>query len=530
MRLENKIYKAILLTLLFVFLPVLACVMLLGNNMNYNSVCKLETLCPNYVLVFIGGLMVFFYGIMYKRLKRTKITPKNEWLVNILLLVGYIIIFFFNLEIAKCIYLEQGWDVSCVRYKAIELTQGFPIGEFDSYFSVYSNNVPITYVLFKLYEIAKSIDGFSYTYDFFWIIINCVMISVSGFLVCQTVKKISSNVFATFLAFGMFSLCVCATPWKTTAYTDMYAIMFPVFCIYFYTHYYFAKNRIIKCLFWFAIYLFGFLGALIKPPVLIICIAIFIIEMINSVLHIKTSLPDVLIRIFMIGIVVFLYLEAKEFIYKETEFIYNENASVTYHHYLLMGISENSTGSYDSNVLWYHGQFLTPEERIPAQWERYKMELANHGLAGYPFFLLKKMVMTFNDGTFGWGREGSYTYYSFPTFSNAPYAPFLRDIFWPNFKYSGRFNTYSQLIWLFIIYAIPGICLGKKDNIKLSATIALSMLGIMGYLMLFETRARYLICFLPLIIINATLGMQQYARIISFSILKIQRKMHKKKK
>ena len=236
MRLENKIYKAILLTLLFVFLPVLACVMLLGNNMNYNSVCKLETLCPNYVLVFIGGLMVFFYGIMYKRLKRTKITPKNEWLVNILLLVGYIIIFFLNLEIAKCIYLEQGWDVSCVRYKAIELTQGFPIGEFDSYFSVYSNNVPITYVLFKLYEIAKSIDGFSYTYDFFWIIINCVMISVSGFLVCQTVKKISSNVFATLLAFGMFFLCVCATPWKTTAYTDMYAIMFPVCCIHFYTH------------------------------------------------------------------------------------------------------------------------------------------------------------------------------------------------------------------------------------------------------------------------------------------------------
>lgn len=529
MKLEDKIYKAILLTLLFVFLPVLACIMLLGNNMNYNNVCKLEILCPNFVLILMGGLMFFFYGIMYKRFKRTCVTPKNTWILNIFLLVGYICVFVVNLEIAKCIYLEQGWDVSCVRCKAIELAQGFPIGEFHPYFSIYSNNVPITYVLYKLYEVAKNIEGFSYTYDFFWVIINCVMISVSGFCVCQTIKKISGNVFAIFLSFVLFLLCVCATPWKTTAYTDMYAIVFPIMCIYFYTCYYFANNRVLKYLLWFLIYLFGFLGALIKPPVLIICIAVFMIDVVKSVLQIKSSLSDLLLKIIIIGIVIFIYIETKNIIYKETGFVYNENASVTYHHYLLMGISENSTGSYDSNVLWYHGQFATPEERIPAQWERYKTELSNHGLAGYPFFLLKKMVMTFNDGAFGWGRDGDYIYYSFPTFSSAAYAPFLRDIFWPNFKFSGRFNTYSQLIWLIIIFAVPGICMKKKD-MEINATLALSMLGIVGYLMLFETRARYLVCFLPLIIVIATLGMQQYARVISFVILKIQRRKNKKKK
>lgn len=77
--------------------------------------------------------------------------------------------------------------------------------------------------------------------------------------------------------------------------------------------------------------------------------------------------------------------------------------------------------------------------------------LKEKGAIGYPCFLLRKMVMTFNDGAFGWGREGNITLNSYPVLSDASYADTLKNIFWPNHKYSEYFNTYSQIIWFVIL-------------------------------------------------------------------------------
>lgn len=61
----------------------------------------------------------------------------------------------------------------------------------------------------------------------------------------------------------------------------------------------------------------------------------------------------------------------------------------------------------------------------------------------------------------------------------------------------------------------------EKEKREVCMPILVSMLGIIFYLMLFEARARYLICFLPVIIMTAALGMKQY-----YEMLDVKENMH----
>lgn len=245
-----------------------------------------------------------------------------------------------NLEVCKCLNLAQGWDVSCVVGTAYQLHHEVLIGN-EGYYSLYPNNVPITFVLYKLFNLADDMKDFHYAYDFMWVIVICLMISVTGCFMCVSVKKITQNFATTCIACFLYIACVCITPWKTVPYTDMFAIMFPLLSISLYVFYYYSKNVFGRYTLWFLIFLFGFLGS---------------------------------------------------------------------------------------------------------------------------------------------------------------------------------FNTYSQTVWLLIIFCIPGGCLMEKEKREVCMPILVSMLGIIFYLMLFEARARYLICFLPVIIMTAALGMKQYYEMLKMVV------------
>lgn len=124
--------------------------------------------------------------------------------------------------------------------------------------------------------------------------------------------------------------------------------------------------------------------------------------------------------------------------------------------------------------------------------------------------------MVFNDGTFTWGKEGGFYFSDYQNLTDAPYKEFLRELYWFDTPLTGRFNTYSQLVWFFILLGVPGICIGlKKDESGVQTVLALSFLGIVMYMALLEARARYLICFLPLIITVSVMGGVQIYKALS---------------
>lgn len=533
---NSYIYRAISIIFLIVFIPVLFLIYFFGNNMEYHLACKNTTLYSNgIILIFVMAfILIAFLGFyLFKNIKMDKKLSMIVTGVLGLLFVGF---YFVNLEICKCIWLEQQWDIGCVVGGALKLSLGEPLSEQynGSYFSLYPNNVPITYILYQIYELANSMENFTYWNEFAWIISICILISVAGFLTCITVKKVTNNLFVTFITLLLYVIFFTLSPWKTAPYTDMFGILAPVCCLCLYVYSCYAKNKVLKYILWFFSLFIGILSALIKITILIVPIAIILLDFLRDILQIKKQWKGFLLKVFFAFLLFMVYLGYKEYIYDKVGYVYDENAAVTYHHYLLMGLNEENNGSYNSDMVAFHGQFMTPEERISAQNERIVNNLTEKGFWGYIKFAYTKLVMTFNDGAFGWGREGQFTYNLYPSFGDEKLTLLLRDFFWPGYLYSGQFNTISQFVWLLIISLVPGICITKKIFISnqdkhVVAVILLAIVGVIFYQILFESRARYLLCFVPVFIVAAGIGIGQYYEVIREFIVKIREKVAHKK-
>ena len=123
------------------------------------------------------------------------------------------------------------------------------------------------------------------------------------------------------------------------------------------------------------------------------------------------------------------------------------------------------------------------------------------------------MVMTFNDGTFGWRTEVWVDSYYDDLASENDWTQFLRSIYWEG-SLVGAYNTICQFLWIFVIVCIPGVCFVKTDTRKKYNILTIVFLGIFMYQMLFEARSRYLFVFLPVLITIAACGIEEYTNIL----------------
>lgn len=208
-----------------------------------------------------------------------------------------------------------------------------------------------------------------------------------------------------------------------------------------------------------------------------------------------------------------------DYIMEDMGLDFNPEIEASWQNYFYMGLNEESTGSYHAGDAAIFGEFQTSREvRNEAALERAFGRIKERGFLGSIYFWLRKMVMVFNDGTFGWESEVRiYGHYSADLTSNSRLTELLRNIFWPDSLYTGRFSAFCQLAWVFCMLGISGICFcrGEKSEEGISvkekyAVLVVSFLGIFFYQMLFEARARYLLVFFPLLCVMSICGIWQY--------------------
>ncbi|MDE6635810.1 MAG: hypothetical protein K2K09_04295, partial [Lachnospiraceae bacterium] len=159
-------------------------------------------------------------------------------------------------------------------------------------------------------------------------------------------------------------------------------------------------------------------------------------------------------------------------------------------------------------------RYKTKAERRKANLELAAERLKNFGAFGYVKHLAKKLLVTYNDGTYAWGQEGTFfkTYYDEV---NTRAAPFLRNVYYPGGRYYKVWAAISQAVWLMILLLClcSGACFVKNEsskNINKSKNISILFLSIIGltlFELLFECRARYLYTYIPVYCIIAISGL-----------------------
>ncbi len=513
MKAVDVIYKILSTILLSLFLPVLFCVVFIGNHMDYWEPMKLVTRLPNPILFLLALAGMAFCIFFFWKFFTKKISLRINWITNCVLGLLFIILYYVNIWIAKEICFTLGWDVMVVRSVAYEYAYENSLGYY-TYLSIYSNNIPICYILGRLCRWAMEMQNYPYVYDFIWIQVNCTLISIGGFFCCLTVKKLTCKIMPLAAVFFLYLALVGMSAWKIAPYTDTYGLIFPIICIFLYVCYRQAKHTWCKCVYIVSAVVAGMAGGLVKTNLYIVVIALLLTEFISVLQNYREKLKFFIVEILLTIALAFGNQLCIDHMIVELGLEFNEEIEAGWPHYFLMGLNEGTTGGYCSEDLAILDEFQTSKsDREHAQLERSLERFKNRGLIGSVYFYLRKLVMTFNDGVFGWKTEaGFYEEYPEDLASHTNVTQRLRSIFWGNdMGYDvGGYNTFCQMIWIFCLLGIPGICLGKGKKREEYLVFVILFLGIFLYQMLFEARARYLFVFLPVLLPMSVCGIQEY--------------------
>ena len=185
--LGKKLILAVNILFLVLFLPVILCISLVGNGMDYYDGMKLTTLLPNQVLAGMALAGICGCAFLFRVCRKIVLTRRGNVITDFALALLFTLLYFVNVQVAKETAFLVPWDIMVVRKLAYDISNRIEIGYF-SYLSMYSNNIPISYILGMLLRKAGEMEGYSRTAEFIWLQTGCALVSIGGMFACLTVK------------------------------------------------------------------------------------------------------------------------------------------------------------------------------------------------------------------------------------------------------------------------------------------------------------------------------------------------------
>ena len=486
------------------FMMAVIIYLILLSHVDY--VCKNEYLQSNIILLILD--FILFLIMMRGATLAKKIISGFECYCDRLVLVITIFLFCIEMYIAFNIHFMTGWDAGAVWENAYSIAFSDSANLNNYYYSQNPNNLLITSIGALVLKINSAFGVFIGDDQYLSLIfINCVFISTACFMVYKILNYFVSKFWA-FAGFILSVILIGLSPWMVIYYSDTLGLLFPVLIIYIFIHPVHKKSK--NAIIYIIIYLLSSLGYYIKPQILIVTIAIFIIQMCYGIF---SSKKEVIINILIIlGMVLCLNVvgQCLNIVYEKEGFLIDNEARFGMTHYFMMGLNEERNGVWAEEDVFTSSSCQTAKERRTVNIDISIQRLKDFGILGYARHLSKKILCTFNDGTFAWRHEGRFflMLYNEP---NTQAAAMLRSFYYEDGQNLFKYMTYKQSIWIFILLMVLLASLWYRDaiNARKVSIIMLSIIGIIVFELLFEVRARYLFAFTPLFCIIAIIGARE---------------------
>ena len=524
-KVEKGLYRAISVIFGAVILPVLFCVFFIGMKMHYTEGMKPHLALSNPIIFLIALLLAAGAVFLIYLGSKHPLEKKGNIILTCVIAALSVGLLFISNKIAREIAFYLPWDVDVVAGSAMQFADAEPLG-YQYYYSIYTNNIPIVYILGKIMRTARE-SGYSLTLPFVWVQVGCVLTTISVFFLAMTVKRVTKNLWAVIVSFLAGVALIGLSAWVIAPYTDVYGLPFPILCLYFFVCHRQSKKTIGKVLFLAASVLAVGIGGMLKPNLYLLFIALFMTELLCVLGDAKKNILYLAATLLLIALTFFgtkLYTKGMP---EKMGLVMNDNLEAGVPEYFFMGQNPDTTGSYSEVDVYMYGEFqdVPRKERDKIIWGRAVDRMKDKGALGLADFWLNKMTMTFNDGSFGWLCEvWIEKHYEPVVSSNKPIMDFLRSIYWFGPR-TPKYGACCQIIWFALLIGLPGNLLywwkkkkegreePKSADYAIFGMMMISFLGVFFYQMLFEARARYLYVFLPMIIVFAVAGLSRYAKI-----------------
>ena len=458
----------------------------------------------NLVVIIVVALSVRFV------LKQILLQNNSKIKIEKIVLWGTIIFCCLQIYMTVNYYFLTDWDVDLIYQSAVELARGTfsssnRYGEFCWYYSVYPNNMELLWIMYaclkinQFFGIIDSANGIM-----IFIIVNCMLMSVTGYLLYKIVTSMISRIWGIF-SWLMFLAFIGLSPWVTIPYSDSLGLIFPVLILWLCMRLSESRHKIPYTI------AMGFLSGVgyhIKPQTGIVFIAII---MLWGITCLQQCVKQVRARRMAICLALCIMAFASStFIPKaiaaSLDIPINSDRTFGMSHFLMMGMNPKTRGVYSQDDCDYSNSFDTPEQRKNGELQKVKERLEEYGFKGYAQLLNEKLLTTYADGTFAWGCEGAFWKEILPE-KNEGVSHWTREFYYRDGKFYTEFLSYSQAWWMVILSLACFTYKSHSNNFMV--VIQLAILGLTAFELLFEARARYLYTFSPLFIILAVCGLRK---------------------
>lgn len=445
---------------------------------------KITQLLPGMI---VGGVVVAIGMFILSKIAQEKIDRHFKKVLIVFSIVYYIVL----IRMGFLLRFEPSFDMGAIYNGAIQWTNEGNFSNFYEYFGYYPNNLGSLGFLHIVFKIA-SLFGIK---DFFavGIIVNSAFITGTAVFVSLICKKIAGSKTAL-MSLILVLLCFPFYFMGAVFYTDSLSLIFPVLFYYLYLCLKGEKDRKKQIIYLAAMGLSLTIGMMIKFTVVIVLIAVVI----DAFLYIpwKKALLILVVSLAFYGVIKSIY---NHNIYKN--YISDEqyqNLKTPYWHWIMMGLQND--GRYNPGDYEYTRSFDV-NERSAACRKKAMERVKELGVSGLFKLWTNKAVICFGDGT-----------YELSDFLDDTPAneTNIHDYILSAGKNYSKYKLFSTglLIVLYLLASVGAIrdIIGKvkyRESILPTAP-RLAMLGILCFLLLWETTGRYFTNYIPLLLICAS--------------------------
>ena len=250
------------------------------------------------------------------------------------------------------------------------------------------------------------------------------------------------------------------------------------------------KKKGLKLYIWIlAIGILTWLGFELKPTVAIITVACVI-----HMVIVKNWTRGIVAAI--VGIIVFgscretfKIVMDKTSIIDQTDY---DKENFPYAHWIMMGLK--GTGNYNLADREYTSSFNTKEDKEKGDIKMIKKRLGDYGVTGLLFHQYIKAVSTWSNGKY----DMEYHLQRQPVRKS-----WLQSVFFKNGKYYPLYDSYCTLYqWTLVIFIAISVLYGViKRETGSAAMWKLALFGLFLFLSIWETKARYVMHFVPVMML-----------------------------
>ncbi|WP_195932410.1 acyltransferase family protein [Turicibacter sanguinis] len=380
------------------------------------------------------------------------------------------------------------WDFGILYNEALSISQGNTISHY--FYDYYPNNIGALMLYNGIFKICNM---FGYTnYLNALIFVNIVFINTSLICLLYFIKQL----YPLYMVAFMSLILIFITPfycYTTIVYTDTLTMIFPILSFLLYYMLITKELKLyVKILY---VILIGFLlavGSIIKMNVIIALVAMLI--------HCFFTQKNKKFILITLGLVALFIGVNKYYVYQAEKIIpiKYEDAGLPATHWIMMGLKEN--GRYNLDEANYSISLkdsgYSNKEIIEEHLKIIKSRLKEYGFLGMIDHINEKIDFTWGDGT----------YYSLDKLSREPQNrnPFQTYIFGEN---KDLFINLNQVVHFVVLI---GIILSAIANIyKINAITILSnitLFGVFLFLLIWETRSRYIVLYIPVLLLSMING------------------------